>query len=108
VKLPKLFLVVGLLWVAFPLAAQDTASDSRATLRINSRAVLLDVIVTDHKGVPVTGLKQGQEKAGISRTSYKRLQQLLSIRYPARRKCAAPRCSQYTISGSNGCAQGSR
>lgn len=58
-KLPKLFLVVGLLWVAFPLAAQDTASDSRATLRINSRAVLLDVIVTDHKGVPVTGLKQG-------------------------------------------------
>lgn len=45
----------------FPSAAsaQDTAPvDAQTTIRIDSRAVLVDVIVTDHKGNPVTGLKQ--------------------------------------------------
>lgn len=41
---------------AGPLVAQDTVSDSGATLRLNSRAVLVDVIVTDRDGKPVTGL----------------------------------------------------
>lgn len=42
------------------LPAQQPAplEDSGATLRINSRAVLVDVIVTDSHGNPVTGLKQ--------------------------------------------------
>ena len=38
--------------------AQD-AIDSQTTIRVNSRAVLVDVIVTDQHGKPVTGLKQG-------------------------------------------------
>ncbi len=38
-------------------AAEPT--DSGPTLRINSNAVLVDVIVTDAHGNPVTGLKQG-------------------------------------------------
>jgi VWFA-related protein len=36
--------------------AQDSTPDPETTLRINSRAVLVDVIVTDHDGKPVTGL----------------------------------------------------
>ena len=34
------------------------SSDAQTTLRVSSRAVLVDVLVTDHKGNPVTGLKQ--------------------------------------------------
>ncbi len=34
------------------------AADSQTTLRVNSRAVLVDVVVTDRHGRPVTGLKQ--------------------------------------------------
>src|SRR4051794_18442075 len=41
---------------AGPLLAQDAVPDSGATLRLNSRAVLVDVIVTDRDGKPVTGL----------------------------------------------------
>jgi VWFA-related protein len=47
--------------LALPLVAQTAAPDantSTSTLRINSRAVLVDVIVTDRSGKPVTGLKQ--------------------------------------------------
>jgi VWFA-related protein len=42
-----------------PLLAQSTpqpASQPAPSLRVDSRAVLLDVLVTDHKGLPVTGL----------------------------------------------------
>jgi len=38
--------------------ADTDAPESGATLHINSRAVLVDVIVTDSHGNPVTGLKQ--------------------------------------------------
>ncbi|HEY2469182.1 MAG TPA: VWA domain-containing protein [Terracidiphilus sp.] len=34
------------------------ANSSETTLKVNSRAVLVDVIVTDHNGNPVRGLKQ--------------------------------------------------
>jgi VWFA-related protein len=47
--------------VAMPLVAQKTARDSdtrQTNFRINSRAVLVDVLVTDHNGVAVTGLTQ--------------------------------------------------
>ena len=43
---------------AFLLGQAGEPADSGATLRINSRAVLVDVIVTDGHGNPVTGLKQ--------------------------------------------------
>lgn len=38
------------------LVAQQNTPDSEATLRFNSRAVLVDVIVTDHNGNTVKGL----------------------------------------------------
>jgi len=40
--------------------ANGTAANSGAetTLRVNSRAVLVDVLVTDRKGAPVRGLPQ--------------------------------------------------
>ena len=45
---------------AFFLAGSATSfaqdSTSEATLRVNSRAVLVDVIVTDRNGKPVQGL----------------------------------------------------
>jgi VWFA-related protein len=47
--------------LAIPLVGQTTAPDANtpmSTLRINSQAVLVDVIVTDRTGKPVTGLKQ--------------------------------------------------
>lgn len=46
---------------AVPLGSQTdqpAAAAPEATLRINSRAVLVDVLVTDHDGRPVKGLKQ--------------------------------------------------
>jgi VWFA-related protein len=52
---------VVLIGLATPLVAQTAAPDmktSAPTLRINSRAVLVDVIVTDRNGKPVTGLKE--------------------------------------------------
>ncbi len=55
------FLLVGLLTVITPLHSQTAtpdASTSMSTLQINSRAVLVDVIVTDRSGKPITGLKQ--------------------------------------------------
>lgn len=58
-KLQNSFLVVLLLCAASPLIGQSNAPDSGTTLRINSRAVLLDVAVYDRKGAPVTGLKPG-------------------------------------------------
>src|SRR5579863_10357086 len=57
-KLGYCFVVMGL---AAPLVAQTPAQDAAtptSTLQINSRAVLVDVIVTDKSGKPVTGLKQ--------------------------------------------------
>jgi len=55
----SLFLVTAL--VATPLWAQGTAPDPNAPvtkLFITSHAVLIDVVVTDKSGAPVTGLKQ--------------------------------------------------
>lgn len=51
--------------VSASLLAQSPASpssDAQATIRVSSRAVLVDVLVTDHKGKPVTGLKQDDFK----------------------------------------------
>src|SRR6202790_1669845 len=48
--------IAAILAAAVPLLAQDRTSDPETTLRINSRAVLVDVIVTDHDGNPITGL----------------------------------------------------
>ncbi|MGA9668154.1 MAG: VWA domain-containing protein [Terracidiphilus sp.] len=55
------FMVLGGLLVASPMVAQSNGSEpgsSETTLHITSRAVLVDVIVTDKSGKPVTGLKQ--------------------------------------------------
>jgi len=55
------FMVLGGLLAATPLWPQNNATEpngSETTLRITSRAVLVDVTVTDHDGKPVTGLKQ--------------------------------------------------
>jgi VWFA-related protein len=52
---------IALAALAAPLHAQSAAPDAStpaSTLQINTSAVLLDVIVTDHSGKPVTGLKQ--------------------------------------------------
>lgn len=52
-------LLFGGLLAATPLCAQNDATDQAApetTLRITSRAVLVDVTVTDKSGNPVTGL----------------------------------------------------
>lgn len=56
-----LFMALGGLLVASPLLSQNVAPEpggSETTLRITSRAVLVDVSVTDRDGNPVTGLKQ--------------------------------------------------
>jgi VWFA-related protein len=63
------FLVVAASLLAVPLLAQNATAQTQApasspdassqTLRTTSRAVLVDVIVSDRKGKPVTGLKQG-------------------------------------------------
>lgn len=59
--------IVAVLMAAFafafisPLSARSQGPDASApqtTLRISSRAVLVDVLVTDHKGKPVSGLKK--------------------------------------------------
>jgi len=54
-------LLVALMCLVLPLPAQTAAPEANAsssTLRINSRSVLVDVVVTDKSGKPVTGLKQ--------------------------------------------------
>ena len=54
-------LLAGLITVSLSLHSQTTVPDANtptSTLQINSRAVLVDVIVTDRSGKPVTGLKQ--------------------------------------------------
>jgi VWFA-related protein len=53
--------LLAVLCIAAPILAhgQNPENDTSApTLRVTSRAVLLDVLVTDHDGTPVTGLKQ--------------------------------------------------
>ena len=60
-KLSVLTLLLVHSLTVVPLIAQSNQSQpvaSQTTLRINSQAVLVDVLVTDHKGAPVTGLKQ--------------------------------------------------
>ena len=55
------YLMLGGLLAATPLWSQENTPEPSApetTLRITSRAVLVDVTVTDHDGKPVTGLKQ--------------------------------------------------
>ena len=52
---------VVLMVLSVPLLAQTAAQDANtptSTLQINSRAVLVDVIVTGKGGKPITGLKQ--------------------------------------------------
>src|SRR6266496_3309517 len=52
---------VALMGLALPLLAQTATPDANtpiSTLQINSRAVLVDVIVTDSSGKPVTGLPE--------------------------------------------------
>jgi VWFA-related protein len=39
-------------------APGSPSSEAQTTLRVSSRAVLVDVLVTDHKGKPVTGLRK--------------------------------------------------
>jgi VWFA-related protein len=51
------FALLGFSAVLIAQTAMDTPEPG-ATLRINSRAVLVDVIVSDSRGNPVTGLKQ--------------------------------------------------
>jgi type 1 fimbria pilin len=56
---PSILAMIGLLGVAGPLWAQTTSDSSQqTTLRISSRAVLVDVLVTDRKGKPVSVLKK--------------------------------------------------
>jgi VWFA-related protein len=63
-KRSKLGVAASVLWFGVTLAAQSNspaagaADNPETTLRVNSRAVLVDVIVTDRKGNPVQGLKQ--------------------------------------------------
>jgi VWFA-related protein len=59
VKRLSLLVFAFLLGSLAPVFAQDRPSEPEATLRINSRAVLVDVLVTDHDGNPVTGLTKG-------------------------------------------------
>jgi len=52
---------LSLIALASPLMAQTATPDTNTpppTVRITSRAVLVDVVVTDKSGKPVTGLKQ--------------------------------------------------
>jgi len=57
------FIVAGPFWGQIPTVANQgpatSAEASVQTLRTTSRAVLVDVIVSDRKGKPVTGLKPG-------------------------------------------------
>jgi len=57
----RLACCIALTGLALPLRAQTAVPDANtpmSALRVNSRAVLVDVVVTDRKGKPVTGLKQ--------------------------------------------------
>ena len=54
-------LIIALICLTLPLPAQTAAPVADAassTLRINSRSVLVDVVVTDKSGRPVTGLSR--------------------------------------------------
>jgi VWFA-related protein len=57
-SLVGVFLTIALVTIAFVVCAQQPASDvSNPTIRVNTRLVLVDVVVTDKKGQPITGLK---------------------------------------------------
>jgi VWFA-related protein len=51
-------LFVAILACTTPLMAQEGSQTPETTLRINGRAVLVDVVVTDRNGNPVTGLNK--------------------------------------------------
>ena len=54
-------LVMAVSLASAPLYSQNGArepADAQTIFRVSSRAVLVDVIVTDQQGNPVTGLKQ--------------------------------------------------
>jgi VWFA-related protein len=51
-------IVAMFLSLACAIPAMGQADESATTLRVNSRAVLVDVIVTDSSGKPVTGLSR--------------------------------------------------
>jgi VWFA-related protein len=52
-----LSLTLALTLTITPLTGQQTPSDSTFTIRANTRLVTVDVVVTDRKGQPITGLK---------------------------------------------------
>ncbi|KAA6464540.1 VWA domain-containing protein [Acidobacteria bacterium AB60] len=58
VKRLALCLVAIVLTQTASTFAQNAPADPDTTLRVNSRAVLIDVLVTDRGGNPVTGLKR--------------------------------------------------
>ena len=51
-------LVCLFLYAAIAQTAPTDSGTQQATLRVSSRAVLVDVLVSDHSGRPVTGLRQ--------------------------------------------------
>lgn len=57
-KHSRLIPTLAVLSLALPALAQTRPEEPQTTLRINSRAVLVDVIVTDRSGKPVTGLNK--------------------------------------------------
>ncbi len=60
-RMKRSLVVLVLAVFAASVSAQNSApasTDAQTTLRVSSRAVLVDVIVTDQHGKPVTGLKQ--------------------------------------------------
>jgi len=51
-------IIAALLGLVCAVSAMGQADESATTLRVNSRAVLVDVIVSDSSGKPVTGLSR--------------------------------------------------
>jgi VWFA-related protein len=61
VKVSNLPILLGIVLAASPLMAQNDAPESNTpvtTLQLTAHAVLVDVVVTDHNGAPVTGLQK--------------------------------------------------
>lgn len=55
-KVARFIPFLGLLLCSTGLQAQNSPDQSSSTLRVNSRAVLVDVVVTDNNGAPIKGL----------------------------------------------------
>lgn len=57
-RLFSVFLAATVLCSTGQILSQTPSADQSPTLRLNSRAVLIDVVVTDRNGNPVTGLSK--------------------------------------------------